>query len=347
MTIRGSIKPLVIAVAFAILGCSSGPEPKSRKVVQGNFFKFALEPKPNVYDFTEYDYTYARAYATHLTNLEPAPTSYVLFQPEPLDDDVPRRATRGSQQAIEEKRAKHDARVRAYCLEHEAQFKTLVGIYQSDPFANVVTFFWPLKADGTEGDEMRRILLEEDDVETRCDLLTENYDDDRAHALLDSLHGGKYKDNLGPVMVLDLGFDALVVPFDGIKTENMDRAPDIWKQAIDDTLRNIKLSRDEALKRLQALEREIQEHDTAATNPDLKKKAQKKARENSKKKRQQKRGLLRRWFGKGSWGRAILCGFSKNIITRASSFIPDPEPIKAKMAAGGWCEQPEAGTTGD
>ncbi len=209
-------------------------------------------------------------------------------------------------------------------------------MYKADPFVNTVNFYWPLKEGEGESDELRAHLLEEE-AGSRCELLAERYDHDRASSLLATLDGGKYKNNTGPVMVLDLGFDALVVPFDEIETENMARAPDIWKQAIDVTLKNAKLSREEALVQLKQLEAEIAALEKRARDPGVKKKVREGARARAEERLAEKRGLLRQWFGKGSWGRAVLCGFAGSIIDRAGSFIPDPEPIKAKVASQGWC----------
>ena len=43
-------------------------------------------------------------------------------------------------------------------------------------------------------------------------------------------------------MVLVVGFAALTVPMDNVKTENMDRVLSIWKQAIEDALARANLT---------------------------------------------------------------------------------------------------------
>ncbi len=101
-------KKVSFALAAFLWGCS--PSADLTKGPEGSALLASRTPKPTVYDFTEFDYTYARAYALRSTNLEPSPTSYVLFQPKPLEEAVT-TASDGSIRALQNALDDHVARV--------------------------------------------------------------------------------------------------------------------------------------------------------------------------------------------------------------------------------------------
>lgn len=81
------------------------------------------------------------------------------------------------------------------------------------------------------------------------------------------------------MLVLDLGFEAVVAPFDNVDTEDVERIPPMWKQAIDDALERARLSRIELLERLEDLEGQIEELEATADDPGAKKKERREAEE--------------------------------------------------------------------
>ncbi len=296
-----------------------------------------------IYDFTNYDYGYGLAEALPKTNLEPAPTSYVLFPTikfdKPLDEYTPE-----FEADLKKKKKEQNERVKAYCLEHYKQFDVLPVAFEKDIFGNLVTFYWPFKAIETDAKAFLRDPALT--LDARCTYLTKNYDFTRAEALLGTLGpNGEFSKFKGPVLVLDLGFDAVVVPMDNVKTENMHRIPDIWKQSIDDALKSAKLTRTEAIEKLSALDKEIAALEAKAKDPDVRKQARKAAAKEADEKKGERKSFLKRIFGKNSWGRAIACGFSGVVMKAASSFIPATDLLESK--AKKWCEADDGDVSND
>lgn len=248
----------------------------------------------------KYEYDFAIAEALPRTSLEPAPTSYVLFQ----------RSGRNNA------RSEEDARVTAYCVEHYTyeEYESREARIEKDPFGNFVTFYWPIRVESEKEEEAAQLLSDPSTtVEARCDFLTEQYDWDRAADLLEELGPeGEYANLRGPVMVLDLVVDSVVLPLDNVKTEDVRRIPPIWSQAIDDALRSVagelEKKRQEARAQSVQLEARVAELDNELSKlrprqNDRREQLQRTVAETKKK----KASLLKRWFGKGSWGRAFAC----------------------------------------
>ena len=290
--------------------------------------EYVVTTDDNLIDFSQYDYRYATTEALTITNLEPAPTSYVLFPRYKLEETIDVWSEE-AEAALAIARKEQDTRIKAYCLEHYDQFASLGTVIEGDPFGNVVTFYWLI--DSTAQDAQAHLHDSTVAIEVRCDFLTKHYDFDRAEGLIGSLLPKEIAEvTRGPIMVLDVGFAALAMPFDNIQTENMERLPHIWKQSMEDALREAKISRTDMLGNLSAIEEEIRALEQAKNNErDRRKKRNLQGQVDEK--RKEKRSLLERLFGKNSWGRAILCGFAPVAIRTAGTLIPDTGPIEAKV----------------
>jgi len=282
-----------------------------------------------IYNFPEFEYEYARAEALQRTNLEPSPTSYVLFPRYKLTEPIT-EVSPDTEEAFSTAQQEQYTRINAYCLQHYKHFGSLVGSIESDPFANLVTFYWLVSA----ADEDALEVLGDTTItsEERCEFLTKNYDFDRAEGLLDSLLGKELAaKTVGPVLVLDVGFHALAVPMDNVKTEDMVRIPPIWKQSIDNALANVRITRQQLIDDLNTINREISELKSKAEDRKARRSERKRANEQLQSKKAERKSLLSRLFGPNSWGRAILCGFSGVVISATQAWIPNMEPIKKKV----------------
>lgn len=312
----------IIALVFVLSSCASVLS--SRSVVGG-----IAESSPDEAYGPEYKYTYGTKEAVTRTNLEPAPTSYVLFPS--LKYEINSEADFQTFQANKKDQTK---RIYSYCRAHYDQFGSYPGVYEADRFANIVTFYWPLvSSPSREAEALAAIAM---DVEDRCRYLTDNYDFGRADALLKTLEKGIYKDAVGPVMVLDFGFDAIVAPMDNVTTENINRIPVLWKQGIDEGIAKAQRDRKVLIDELEEVQTEkqtlikLQQERKGWGNPYKKQIDELVDKEDN---------LNRQLFEKNSWGRALACAVGRPLLNRASDFMPSIKLLNTKIDQ--WCAPPE------
>ena len=322
-----------VFLVLAVAACQQAEEQAAVPAPDGEEAE-GPTPAPTLYDYTAFDYVATSAEALPRTNLEPAPTSYVLFPTARPAEPV----TEWSDEEVENLHralADRDARVKAYCIEHYKYFDALPKAFEEDIFGNFISFYWPIEA--KEPAAKKELADRAGDVVKKCEYLTEHYDYGRADRLLESLvPDGSLENSRGPVMVLDLGFDAVVVPMDYVDTDEMDTVPPYWKQSVNKALSEAKLILKDAIAKLTALDQQIASKEATANNRDIKPKVRKKAGEEAKALRGERKLHWKRWFAKNSWGRALACGFSGTVMEVISRAVPATEFLQAKVDK--WCE---------
>ena len=281
-----------------------------------------------IYNYSDVEFIFATAEASQKTSLEPLPTSYILFpfisiRADTQEEENKRRAERDEQKN----------RMQIYCENHYSHYKTRGAAFEADPFANVITFYWPLMLkEDEESTFLNQLPLE---PELRCEQLVDRYNFDQASSLMMSLlpDANNSESIVGPVMVLDLGFDALVAPMDKVDTDNLARIPFIWDQMMEEALRDAVRKRTEQLEKVKALRTEISVLERAydaASGPFSGKRG---LRRQIKQKEEELLGITSSLFAKDSWGRAIACAVSGPVIAFLGAYLPNTELISDKMSS--------------